>query len=62
MDFQDNVDTVALIGFAGVTTATMALTYATQIGTDVVFKFGLTDSLTVLNTTKAALLDDLAFI
>lgn len=62
MDFQDNVDTLALIGFAGVTTAAKALTYATQIGNDVVFKFGLTDSVTVLNTSKAALLDDLAFI
>ncbi len=62
MDFHDNVDTLALIGFAGVTSATKALTYATQIGNDVVFKFGLTDSVTVLNTSKAALLDDLAFI
>lgn len=62
MDFQDNVDTIALVGFSGVTTATKALSYATQTGSDVVFKFGLTDSLTIQNTTKAALLDDLAFI
>ncbi len=62
MDFQDNVDTVAVIGFAGVNTATKALGYAFQVGNDVVFKFGATDSLTIQNITKAALLDDLAFI
>ena len=62
MDFQDNVDTIALIGFAGVTTAAKALAFATEVGADVVFKFGPTDSLTIHNTTKAALLDDLAFI
>ncbi len=62
MDFQDNLDTIALVGFAGVTTAAKALAFATQIGSDVVFKFGQSDSLTIHNTTKAALLDDLAFI
>jgi Ca2+-binding RTX toxin-like protein len=62
MDFQDNIDTIALVGFAGLTTADKALTYASQAGADVVFKFGTLDSLTVANTTLAALRDDLSFL
>lgn len=62
MDFQDNLDTVALIGFAGINTAAKALGYAIQVGDDVVFQFGATDSLTVQKITKVALLDDLVFL
>jgi len=53
------VDVLVLRGFAGVTTATEALGHALQYGANVVFNFGEGDVLTVLNTTKAALLDDL---
>lgn len=59
MDFENDVDVLVLSGFAGVTTAVQALSHALQYGANVVFNFGEGDMLTVLNTTKAALLDDL---
>jgi hypothetical protein len=59
VDFEDNVDTVVLIGFAGVTTAAQALSHAVQSGLNVVFNFGEGDVLVVQNTTRAALMDDL---
>ena len=59
MDFEDNVDVLVLSGLAGVSTATQALSHALQYGANVVFNFGEADVLTVLNTTKAALMDDL---
>lgn len=59
MDFENDVDTLVIKGFAGVTTATLALSHAVQSGLNVVFNFGEGDALVVLNTTKAALMDDL---
>ena len=59
LDFEDNVDALELSGFAGVSTAAQALSHALQLGANVVFNFGEGDVLTVLNTTKAALMDDL---
>ncbi len=59
MDFQDNLDTLAFTGFAGVLTAQAALGLAVQSGTSVVFNFGNSNSLTVLNTTLAVLTDDI---
>ena len=56
--FSDNVDALRLYGFE-FTTASQALTYARNVDGDVVFDFGNGDILTVVNTTKAALLDDL---
>lgn len=60
-DFQDNLDTIRLQGFAGVTNFAQARSHATQQGQDVVFDFGGGDVLTVRNTTIGALADDLAF-
>ena len=59
LDFQNNLDVLVLHGFVGVSTAAQALSHAVQSGTNVVFDFGAGDVLTVLNMTKAALLDDL---
>jgi len=59
LDFQNDVDVLVISGFAGVTTAAEAISHALQYGANVVFNFGAGDVLTVLNTTKAALLDDL---
>lgn len=58
-DFKNNVDTIYLSGFAGVTNATKALQFADQIGAHVVFDFGAGDRLTVSNTTLGALANDL---
>lgn len=62
MDFQDDIDTLSLTGFAGVTSVDIALSRATEISGNVVFQLNATDSLTVLNTTKLALADDLIFV
>lgn len=59
MDFENDVDSLVLRGFANVGTAAQALSFAAQMGAHVVFNFGGGDVLTVLNTTKAALMDDL---
>jgi Ca2+-binding RTX toxin-like protein len=58
-DFENNIDEIVLTGLAGVTTATLALTKATQVGANVQFDFGGGDTLLVLNVTKAQLTDDL---
>ncbi|MGB8815003.1 MAG: calcium-binding protein [Paracoccaceae bacterium] len=60
-DFQNDVDTIILRGL-GLSSATSALYYASQVGTSVVFDFGQGDTLTVLNTTTAALLNDLLLV
>ena len=59
MDFEDNVDTIVITGFAGVTTATLALSHAVQSGVNVIFNFGDGDVLVVQNTTRGTLMDDL---
>lgn len=61
-DFEDNVDTIVLGGFAGVTSVTSALALARQSGAHVVFEFGAGDVLTVSNTTLAALRDDISIL
>lgn len=61
-DFQDNRDTLAFQGFAGVSTVQDALARAVQSGANVVFTFGNGDALTVLNTTLAALTDDILIL
>ena len=62
MDFQDNIDTLAIIGFGAANTVTKALGLATEIGGNVVFQLATGDSFTVTNTTKLALADDLIFV
>ena len=59
MDFEDDVDVLVLSGFAAIISAANALSHAVQSGANVVFTFSDGDALTVLNTTKAALMDDL---
>lgn len=61
-DFQDNLDTVRLLGFAGINNFAQARSHAAQRGADVVFDFGSGDTLTIRNTTIAALADDLTFV
>ncbi|WP_299376516.1 calcium-binding protein [uncultured Tateyamaria sp.] len=56
-DFQDNIDSIELTGFELIST-TQALSHASQVGTDVVFDFGNGDTLTISNTTLAAVADD----
>ena len=62
MDFQDNIDSLAILGIAAANSVDAALARATEVGGNVVFQFSATDSLTVLNTTKLALADDLIFV
>ena len=62
MDFQDNIDTLSFAGINAANTVDKALAHATEAGGNVVFRITATDSLTVLNTTKLALADDLIFV
>ncbi|WP_151720440.1 calcium-binding protein [Gemmobacter serpentinus] len=59
-DFQDNVDTIHLVGL-GVKTVSQALAKAKQVGSDVVFDFGKGDTLRIEDVTKNQLKNDLAF-
>ncbi len=62
LDFEDNLDTITLHGFAGVQTVSAALHHAAQVGADVVFDFGLGDSLTLRATSLAMLSNDLVIV
>ena len=62
VDFANDVDTLVFDGFAGVTTVAQALSHATQSGAHVIFDFGAGDRLTVLNTTLAALSNDITLL
>lgn len=56
-DFQDDIDIIVFTGFDGVN-ADNVMSFATQSGGHVVFDFGDGDQLTVWNTTKAVLEND----
>ncbi|EKD61740.1 MAG: hemolysin-type calcium-binding protein, partial [uncultured bacterium] len=56
-DFQDNIDTLRISTLAGASMANAA-----QVGADVVFTLGAGDQVTVLNTTLAAVSDDVIFL
>jgi len=56
-DFQDNVDTLRITTLAGASMANAA-----QVGADVVISLGAGDQVTVLNTTLAALSNDVIFL
>ncbi|WP_386685109.1 lamin tail domain-containing protein [Loktanella sp. R86503] len=60
-DFENNVDTIELDNFNYLNVSD-ALNDAEQVGTDVVFDFGADGILTIANTTKAALLNDLELV
>ncbi|TBN42016.1 hypothetical protein EYE42_06350 [Paracoccus subflavus] len=61
-DFQDDVDTLMFIGSQlGVSTTAQAMSHAVQSGSNVIFDFGA-DDLIVLNTTIAALQNDVGII
>ena len=62
LDFDLGLDTLQLDGYASVTDAASALTFASQIGADVQFDFGAEGSILVQNVTLALLLDDLAIV
>ena len=62
MDFVDNSDRLVISGFGGEKTVSHGLSFAMQIGDDVVFNFGGGDVLTLHHTTKAALTDDMIYI
>ncbi|MEP3344909.1 MAG: hypothetical protein ABJO09_21620, partial [Hyphomicrobiales bacterium] len=57
-DFQNNVDTIQLQGF-GLSNASEAMGFASQVGADVVFNFGSGDVLTVDDATLAMLGNDI---
>ncbi len=61
-DFQNNGDTICFSGLSGITSVAKALAQADQVGAHVVFDFGAGDRLTVLNTTMAALRDDISIL
>lgn len=61
-DFQDDIDRLVLNRDLGVASAAEALDKAQAYGTHVLFDFGGGDTLLVLNTTKAALADDIVLI
>ncbi len=61
-DFQNNGDTICFSGLTGITAAAKALARADQVGAHVVFDFGAGDRLMVLNTTMAALRDDISIL
>ena len=58
-DFTDGIDQILLRALDGVTNQAEALAHATQIGSDVVFDFGLAGSLTLRNVTLVALTHDI---
>ena len=61
-DFQDGIDTI-LINRSGLPVmAALGMQSAVQVGADVVISLGAGDQVTVLNTTLAALLNDVIFL
>ena len=58
-DFADDTDLIVLQGLAGVNRVAQALSYATQVGSDVVFDFGVSGSIVVRDMVLAALADDI---
>lgn len=61
-DFQDGIDTLLINRQGAPVLATQAMTNALQVGANVVFSLGAGDQVTVLNTTLAALADDVIFL
>ena len=59
-DFEDDIDVIILTQF-NLTSASNALSFATQQSNDVVFDFGSGDTLTILNSLKENLADDLTW-
>ena len=57
-DFQDGIDSI-LFQQLNLVDTNDALSYATQIGNDVIFAFEAGDSLTIINTTVADIYDDI---
>jgi Ca2+-binding RTX toxin-like protein len=57
--FQDNIDTIRLADAFGFSSATEALSLAVETAGNVVFTFSSDQTLTLLDTTKAALGNDL---
>ncbi len=62
MDFQNNVDTLQIGGFTGLTQPADAMGYAHQAGAHVLFDFGNGERLLVLNITTTALSDDILIL
>lgn len=57
--FENDIDTLRFSSNLGNNTVAQALADATQSGKNVVFNFGDGDTLTIVNTTKALLADDI---
>ena len=53
-DFTPGTDKLDLTGM-GLTSASQALAFASQVGSDTVFNFGAGDTITLQNVSKAAL-------
>lgn len=58
MDFKANIDAIAFSSM-GFSTASDALLFATQVGSDVLFSFDSNTSLTVLNSTVSGIADSI---
>ncbi|MCF8511706.1 MAG: hypothetical protein K9G43_09685, partial [Rhodobacteraceae bacterium] len=61
-DFQDDIDTLVFAARASFDTKAEALSFASQTGADVLFRFGGGDSLLVVNTSLAAIADDIVVL
>lgn len=61
-DFANDVDTLNLENFGYLSTVTDALSYATQVGSDVLFDFGADGSILLIGVTIAQLENDIAIV
>ena len=61
-DFEDDIDTIAFDNFSYLTSAADALTYATQVGSDVLFDFGADGIVLVENATMLQLQNDIDIV
>ena len=61
-DFENNIDRLRFDNFSYLTTAADALTYATQIGSDVLFDFGADGTVLVLGVTTGQLANDIDIV
>ena len=61
-DFADDTDTLVLQGLTSVTTLSLALSHATQIGSDVLFDLGADGAIWLRGIALAALWDDISVL
>ncbi len=62
IDFENDGDTIRLLGFAGASNFTAARNYASEANGNVIFDFGNDNKLIVENIGLNALADDMVFV